>query len=164
MENPSDWIDELNKLLEAYPDAPEWFQQALLFNGMRETLPDGSLDPRVRGFFAHTNFPSTLINAETAWCAAFCCAMLERTGYKSPHSAAAKDFAKWGIDSRPVIGAFVVMPRTGGSKHVTMWAGTAGPGHFLGYGGNQGNHAQVNVYEAIRIEACRMPSERRYGL
>lgn len=148
----------MNALLDTYQDAPAYFRRALLFNGMKELLPDGTLEPRVRALFEHTRFPAKMVNTQTAWCAAFWCAMLEREGLKSPHSAAADSFSTFGLKCSPRVGAFVVIPREGGRKHVTCWAGQAGS-QFLGFGGNQRNSVCMQLYDSIRIEHCRFPAE-----
>lgn len=152
----------MNALLQAYPDCPPWFELGLSYAGMRELLPDGSLEPRVRALFEHTHFPAKLVNAQTAWCSAFACTLLELSGFRSPRSAAARDFLAWGRDTKPVVGAFCVMPRGDDPKqaHVTMYGGDAGPGYFLGFGGNQKNSVCMQTYPLLRILGCRLPSER----
>ncbi len=141
---------------------PPWLVHALRNMGCKELVSD-SLNPAVRAFFAFTSFPPSLVNRKTAWCSAFACAMIEKAGYRSPHSAAAKSFLVWGKE--------LIKPRRGAVLVFTRGAANADTGHvgfyvsettseFLVLGGNQGNCVSVQRYDKARLLAIRWPTER----
>jgi uncharacterized protein (TIGR02594 family) len=101
---------------------------------------------------------------ETPWCAAFVGSCLERAGFRSTRSAAARSYEKWGFDylchSRTTIpyGAIVVLSRPGapGSGHVGFYCGPSGSGFAL-LGGNQNDAVRVSSFLWPRIVAVRWP-------
>lgn len=145
-----------------HESAPDWYKLALQDYGMRELLPDGTLNPKVRKLFAdYTKFPTDLVNKTTPWCAAQMCAWLERSGWESPHSAAASSFLNYGVPSGWVRGAICVIPRIGGSGfHVTMFAGTVDSSLFIGYGANQRDACLPAFYQMVKVVAKRWPDKR----
>ena len=113
---------------------------------------------------------------ETPWCAAFVGSCLERAGFRSTRSAAARSYEKWGQPlmtlagdmapqplsaggmSRVPYGAVVVLSRPGapGSGHVGFYCGPSGSGFAL-LGGNQNDAVRVSSYLWSRIVAVRWP-------
>lgn len=143
------------------PDAPEWYQLALDDYGMTELMSDGGLNPRVRRMFEHTRFPLHLVNEKTSWCAAAACRWIEEAGYVSPHSASAAAFMSYGDHSDWKIGAFILIPREGGSGyHVTQYAGDAPHHMFWGLGGNQRNGVLPALYAKAHAVAKRWPNKK----
>jgi uncharacterized protein (TIGR02594 family) len=128
-----------------------------------ELLPDGKLNPVVRSYFKHTKFPEALINVKTAWCAAALCTWLERAGIRSPRTARAADFARYGtavdIDNLlpgDIVGFSPHDPDAGGSGHVALfvgWSVAAGKARVLG--GNQANCVCVDLRDRDKIAWAR---------
>ena len=130
---------ELEQLYERAP----WMRIAHLYRGTPE-LKGGSLHPDVRHFFDATTYPRMLVTRITPWCSAFACSCLERSGYKSPHSARARAFLGWGIGlAEPVFGSVLVFARGPGklSGHVAFadHDPTLTAGLVSAFGGNQHN-------------------------
>lgn len=153
-----------SKTAADFPEAPPWFSLALQFLGTTELLGDKTLNPVVRGFFAHTKFPPTLINTKTSWCAAFACSMLEQSSIRSPRSAAAIDFERWGVEQeRPELGAICVFQRSDESnpraRHVGFYAGAAGDRMML-LGGNQKNQVCIEFKQRGSFLTARWPDNR----
>jgi len=152
----------MTSALDEHEDDPPWLLLAMKQLGCREIVKD-SLNPVVRAFFEFTTFPPKLVNKKTAWCSAFACTMLEKAGYRSPHSAAAKSFL--------VFGREIVKPRRGAILVFTRGAADAATGHvgfyvgetaeeLLVLGGNQGNCVSVQRYPKSRLMAVRWPVDK----
>lgn len=142
------------------PASAPWMRTALGYVGVRE-LVRGKLNPRVRQMFAHTRFPESLINAQTSWCAAYACTVLEQSGYASPHSARARDFLVYGSEiKRPVYGAIAVFSRgldpRDGKGHVGFVVDADGP-ELLILGGNQANCVCIRQRPFGQLIGLRWP-------
>ncbi len=144
------------------PSDPPWLQKAQRQLGCKE-LVEGSLNPVVRGFFDITGYPKNMVNKRTAWCAAFACTMLEKGGYRSPRSAAARSFLTYGREIvKPKRGAILVFtrgPADANTGHVGFYVGET-QNEFLVLGGNQGNCVSVQRYPKERLVAVRWPTDR----
>lgn len=145
-------------LLAAYPDAPAYFIRALGFIDTPELIK-GQLNPLVEAWLVnHTRFPPEQINAKTAWCGAFVSAMLEQSGYKSPHSAAAAKYMDIGkacpIDT---LYSVLVLRRGTTQFHVAFNAGFAGDQVML-LGGNQSNKVCIKLDSQSKILSARLPA------
>lgn len=128
--------------------------------GVRERIAGGALNPIVRTLFAHTRFPPSMVSVSTSWCAAFACAMLERAGYDSPHSARARDFLRWGgALVQPRYGAIMVFSRGDSAElgHVGFYERMTEQGGVLVLGGNQANSVGTAVYPPERVLGMRWP-------
>jgi uncharacterized protein (TIGR02594 family) len=132
------------------------------WEGLHE-LSNGHLNPLVREFFTkHTHFPPENITDTTPWCSAAACAALEKSGLKSPHSAAAASFETFGSPCNPAkVGAILVFRRTDQSgrsaRHVAFSEGLSGPGKVFARGGNQLNRVCVEEKALADLVASRWP-------
>lgn len=144
------------KKLDAAEPTP-WMDLALTHKGKHE-IPGTRLNNEfIVDLFKHTTYKTT--TDETPWCAAFVCAMLERSGYKSTRSAAAKSYDKYGIKSELKYAAIVTIKyKSSGRRHVTLCERVSRDGvHFYGYGGNQANMVKTSKYRIDEIVAVRWP-------
>jgi uncharacterized protein (TIGR02594 family) len=139
-----------------------WLVEAEKDLGIRE-LVAGELNPNVRAYFKHTRFPPSMITKKTAWCAAAICAWLERSGTRSPRTARAADFARFGVAvelDRAEPGDIVVFgkadPDAGGSGHVALFVERRGDVLDV-LGGNQGNRVCIAERPVARVVAVRRP-------
>ena len=104
-------------------------------------------NPIVLNYFRDSGHPE-IVNDETAWCAAFVGAMLERCDYTPTGSLLARSYMKWGEgiplkDARP--GDIAVFQRGTSSwqGHVGFFVDMRDDGYIMLLGGNQSD--QVNV-------------------
>jgi hypothetical protein len=130
-------------------DDPKWFQ--FLIDNDKEPCPTGKPSTAfIKRVFSHTTFGIPKITPPA--CAATLCCALEENKIKSPHSARAKDFSKWGVDvtGLDLKGSIVVIRHANGHFHVTTfekWVDKSN-GIVILRGGNQGHKvcaAQYNV-------------------
>jgi uncharacterized protein (TIGR02594 family) len=98
---------------------------------------------------------------ETAWCAAFLGAMLERSELRSTRSLRARSYVTWGtgIDA-PRLGAVAVLTRGSDPAlgHVGFVVGETDDALYL-LGGNQSNAVTVQAFARSRLLALRWPDE-----
>lgn len=133
---------------------------ALGYVGVRE-LVGGVLNPRVRAMFDSTRFPRELITRQTSWCAAYACAVLEESGYASPHSARARDFLAYGTErTQPTYGTIAVFSRgvdpRDAKGHVGFVVDVDGPDVLL-LGGNQQNCVCIRARPLAELLGLRWP-------
>jgi uncharacterized protein (TIGR02594 family) len=100
---------------------------------------------------------------ETPWCSTATCAWMESAGIKSPRSAMARSWSKWGkaLDG-PAVGAVVVFwrgSRTGSLGHVGFVAGRDKAGHLMVIGGNQSNGVSCVPFGRERVLTYRWPTD-----
>jgi uncharacterized protein (TIGR02594 family) len=139
-----------------------WLVEAQKDLGMKE-LVAGELNANVRAMFKHTRYPPELIGKKTPWCAAAVCAWLERSGHRSPRTARAADFVRYGTEvdlenAQP--GDIVVFGKAdkdaGGSGHVALlWQRRGELVDVLG--GNQSDRVCIAPRPVVRIVAIRRP-------
>jgi uncharacterized protein (TIGR02594 family) len=125
-------------------DAP-WLKLARTFDGLKE-IRGKDHEPEILEFFRDVGHDE-ITNDETAWCAAFAGAMLERTGYASSKSLMAKSYISWGkVLNKPKLGAIAIFnrPPDPGSGHVGFYVGEDAKYVFV-LGGNQSSAGVVNV-------------------
>lgn len=143
---------------------PPWLVEAQRDLGMRE-LVAGALNPAVAAMFHHTDYPRDLVNKKTPWCAAAVCAWLERAGVRSPRTARAANFARYGSEvalehAQP--GDIVVFgkvdPDAGGSGHVALFWQRRGELVDV-IGGNQRDRVCIAPRPVMRIVAIRRPTQ-----
>src|SRR5262249_37348156 len=96
---------------------------------------------------------------ETAWCAAFLGACLERAGIRSTRSLAARSYLAWGEsvgEFRP--GVIAVLSRTADPAlgHVGFLVGQTADAVIL-LGGNQGDCVSVQAFPRSRLLGLRWP-------
>lgn len=94
---------------------------------------------------------------DTAWCAAYVGAMLERVGIKSTRFEGASSYLAWGTGlSEPTYGCVAVFTRVGGG-HVGFVVGVDKMGNLLVLGGNQSDAVNIRAFPRYRVSAYRYP-------
>lgn len=137
---------------------PTWLVAAWAEYGQRERVGTAT-NPRIARMFADAGHPG-IASDETAWCAAFVGAVLERSGLRSTRSLAARSYLDWGepLDA-PRLGAVAVFARGAdpASGHVAFCLGECGTGLVV-LGGNQGDLVGVTLMPRARLLALRWPA------
>lgn len=137
--------------------AIQWFDLAVTFIGMNEIV-NGKVNPLVTEFFGYTNYKT---KANEPWCAAFICAMLAKSGFANPATAAAVGFSKYGVASDYVKGAIIVIQHKSGGHHVTLFDSWVDEKQKLArcLGGNQANQVKYSTYDfkVEKVLAVRWP-------
>jgi uncharacterized protein (TIGR02594 family) len=139
-------------------DDARWLIEAWREFGERER-PGSAENPRIVALFRDAGHAS-VTKDETAWCAAFCGACLERAGIRSTRSLMARSYLEWGARlDVPRMGAIAVFSRGSDPAlgHVGFYLGEAGSDVVL-LGGNQGNAVSVTRYPKSRLLALRWPA------
>lgn len=162
---PKDTDDDVVPLEEPPADPPKppksgapWYELAKSEEGTKE-IKGKRHNPKVLAYFADAGF-SGIKDDETAWCAGFANAMLERAGYAGSKSLAARSFLNWGKKlSRPKMGCIVVFKRGNSSwqGHVGFYAGETKKYIYV-LGGNQRNEVNVSRYPKSKFLGYRWPS------
>lgn len=136
---------------------PAWLRLARAEIGTKEIVGSGH-NPKVLGYFADAGFPEVR-DDETAWCAGFANAMLERAGVTGSKSLAARSFLKWGkAVTKPYPGCIAVFSRGNSSweGHVGFFI-AEGSGGIAVLGGNQSNQVSIASQDASRLLGYREP-------
>ena len=141
--------------------APKWLSIALdeLSDGVVEVPGDGD-NPRIVEFHSYTTLKAT--DDETAWCSAFLCFCMEKGGYASTKSAAARSWLNWGTPCpRDRIGAVVILKRGTSTwqGHVTLFLGRTPNGNLICLGANQNDSVSVSVYSKQDLLGMRWPKD-----
>lgn len=121
-------------------------------------------NPRILVYLACTGLKNTkyALSDETAWCAAFASWVMMKAGRRSPRTAAARDWLKWGQPLQlPKPGCIVVFdrsdPRNPNAAHVGFWTGNETSTTLDVLGGNQRNRVCVAPYEKRSVLGYRWP-------
>lgn len=134
----------------------KWMERAFSELGVSEVK--GRLhNPRIVEYFKLAGH-AEVSDDETAWCAAFACAILEQSGVRSTRSLRARSFATWGVECQPKEGAIVVLQRGNDRTlgHVGFCVSvTADTVTVLG--GNQSDKVCVADFPRDRVIAWRWP-------
>lgn len=134
---------------------PAWIAEARKYIGLREISGDQDHPEIVRMWKDIKR--GGIKDDETAWCSAFCGAMLERVGIESSRFESARSYLSWGVViPEPVYGCVVVFSRAGGG-HVGFVVGQTGGGDLLVLGGNQGNEVNIKAFPRARAVGYRIP-------
>jgi uncharacterized protein (TIGR02594 family) len=139
-------------------DEVRWLKEAWREFGQAERL-GASDNPRILALFRDAGHAS-VAHDETAWCAAFCGACLERARITSTRSLMARSYLQWGTAiEEPRWGAIAVFSRgtDPAEGHVGFWLGETEESVVL-LGGNQGNAVSVARYAKSRLLALRWPT------
>lgn len=136
-----------------------WHALARTQIGVKE-VPGKGDNPTVVQYFADAGIPGKFKD-ETAWCAAFVGAMLERSGYRGTRSTMAKSYMRWGVPCECQKGAIGVIDRTDDPRfgHVFI-IDDFDELYVKPLGGNQAN--AVNVGGKIlrtSVRAFRLPAD-----
>jgi uncharacterized protein (TIGR02594 family) len=148
-------------------EKPDWYREAEGEMGVHEMLPNGMPNPRVHSYFQATTYKGG--TAAEAWCSAFACWCMERSGIMSPRSAAARSWLDWGTPLlSPQPGCVVVYrrgARSSGQGHVHFWTSDDSanrsdklPKYITGLGGNQHNQVCIATYSASDLLGYRWPA------
>lgn len=137
---------------------PAWLKLARAELGTKE-IPGPNHNPAVLGYFRDAGFPE-INNDETAWCAGFTNAMIERSGYSGSKSLAARSFLNWGkAVAKPYPGCIAVFSRgdpRGWEGHVGFFLSET-DGQIMVLGGNQGNEVSIEPQPRARLLGFREP-------
>ena len=124
---------------------PPWVPIALAEKRVSE-IPGAQANKRIVEYHAATTLKAT--SDEVPWCSAFACWCVEKAGVKSPKSARARDWLKWGVSvETPFFGCLVIVPRGDNPEqgHVGFWVAEDST-HVYIYGGNQGNSVCIEAF------------------
>jgi uncharacterized protein (TIGR02594 family) len=124
-----------------------------------------SANPRILLYLASTGLKGTklALTDSTAWCSAFMCWVLERAGFRTTRSAAARSWLKWGAPlDHPRPGCIVVFdrsdPNNPNAAHVAFYTGNdVRTGYINVLGGNQKNRVCVAPYKLSDVIGYRWP-------
>lgn len=135
----------------------DWMKIAWAQVGVHET-PGPAATAEIVAFFRDAGFPQ-VVSDETAWCAAFVGACLERAGIRCTHSLMARSYEAFGTAVEdPRIGAIAVFRRTsdpafGHVGFVAGWTDTS----ILVLGGNQADAVNTKHFPRADLVALRWP-------
>ena len=136
---------------------PSWMAEAWRELGQSER-PGPTHNPRIVAMFDELGHPHQA--DETAWCAAFVGACLERAGIASTRSLMARSYEQWGIaNAAPTAGAVAVLRRGSDPAlgHVGFLVG-ASDTHVYLLGGNQSDAVTVAPFDRDLVLAYRAPA------
>jgi uncharacterized protein (TIGR02594 family) len=144
-------------------DQPGWLGAAWHELGQKEVAGRGT-NTRIAGFFRDAGHPQ-IKDDETAWCAAFLGAVLERAGIRSTRSLRARSYLAWGETLETArLGAVAVLSRGSNPAlgHVGFVVGETHDEIVL-LGGNQSNAVTVAAFDRSRLLALRWPATSGSG-
>jgi uncharacterized protein (TIGR02594 family) len=124
-------------------------------------LAGSAHNPRIVAMFDELGHPNQ--SDETAWCAAFVGACLERGGIASTRSLSARSYLEWGASTEePGAGAIVVLARGSDPAlgHVGFLVGATDTSVFI-LGGNQSDAVTVAGFERERVLGFRLPEAQQ---
>ena len=142
---------------------PPWLRFCLDHVGLHER-PGPESDPLIAEAFALCHLdPKTHDDSTTAWCSAWMCLCMERSGIHSTRRANARSWLDWGTPLlKPRYGCVVVFsrPEAGPANgHVGLWVTeNMASGHTMVCGGNEGNAVRIAPYLTSRVLGWRWPS------
>ena len=137
-------------------DKPAWIIEAEKYIGLKEIKgPEHS--PEILQWWKDIK-RGGIKDDETAYCAAFVGAMLERSGIKSSRFESARSYLQWGEPlPEAVYGCVVIFSRTDGG-HVGFVVGKDEQGRLMVLGGNQGDAVSIAPFNIMRVMAYRWPN------
>jgi uncharacterized protein (TIGR02594 family) len=126
-------------------------------SGVVEIAGDGN-NRRILEYHSATLLKAT--SDLTPWCSSFACWTMERGGYRSTRSAAARSWLRWGTPSAAKLGAVAVFQRglNPNAGHVAYYIASDGP-RILVLGGNQNNRVCRTWYKAAALLGYRWPRQ-----
>ena len=149
--------------MKMHPKQAAAYELAKTFNGLRE-IRGPEDEQKIVQMFADVGH-AWVKDDETAWCAAFVGAMLERSGLPSTRKLNARSYLDWGeevdpADAQP--GDLLVFWRERPDSwkgHVAFATGRINSKVVEAYGGNQKNRVGADRYPRRRlISVRRMPA------
>lgn len=139
---------------------PSWMAEAWRELGQSE-LSGSAHNPRIVAMFDELGHPDQ--GDETAWCAAFVGACMERAGISSTRSLRARSYLEWGVATdNPAAGAIVVLSRGSDPAlgHVGFLVGATDAKAFV-LGGNQSNAVTVAPFDRALVLGFRTPQAQQ---
>jgi uncharacterized protein (TIGR02594 family) len=139
---------------------PPWMAVAWAELGQSE-IGGARANARILDYFNQVGH-NTVADDETAWCAAFVGACLERAGIPSTPSLMARSYLDWGQSAaEPSAGSIAVLSRGANTSlgHVGFLVGMTDTSIYL-LGGNQSNAVSVARFDRSRLLGIRMPAAR----
>ena len=139
---------------------PSWMAEAWRELGQSE-LPASAHNPRIVAMFDELGYPHQ--GDETAWCAAFVGACLERAGISSTRSLRARSYLEWGVATdNPAVGSIVVLERGSDPAlgHVGFLVGMTDTATIV-LGGNQSNAVTVAAFDRRLVLDFRAPEPQQ---
>ncbi|WP_072387551.1 TIGR02594 family protein [Hyphomicrobium sp. CS1BSMeth3] len=136
---------------------PSWMAEAWRELGQSE-IRGPAHNPRIVAMFDELGHHGH--GDETAWCAAFVGACLERAGIASTRSLRARSYLGWGGPADPPsVGAIAVLQRGSDPAlgHVGFLVGMTGT-HVVILGGNQANAVNVSAFDQSLVLGFRQPA------
>lgn len=99
---------------------------------------------------------------EVPWCSSFVCWVMEKAGFTSTRSAAARSWLSWGKPCAPLVGAIVVLKRgtqawQGHVGFVVSFNSAQDEVHVLG--GNQSNAVNIKSFSTDDVLGYRWPED-----
>jgi uncharacterized protein (TIGR02594 family) len=148
-------------------ETPAWLETAFQEDrrGVAE-IPGPANHARILEYHRCTTLKAT--SDAVPWCAAGACFCLERNGYRSPRSARARDFLRWGIGLvAPAYGCIVVLARgpepwpnadtLDAPGHVGFLLGRPTPDELLVFSANVGDRWIEQRYPVRALLGYRWP-------
>lgn len=140
------------------------YQLARTFLGLKEIV-GSKHEKKILEFFAEVGH-SWVKDDETAWCAAFVGAMLERSGLTSTKKLNARSYLDWGSpveDWNDIREGDVVVfwrgKKDAATGHVAFFVRFDKNGDFIVLGGNQSNMVNEQAYAKERVLSVRRYKE-----
>lgn len=136
------------------------YKEAEKFKGLWE-WKGSDHNPKILKWFADVGH-SWVVDDETAWCAAFVGAMLEKVNLKSTRALNARSYLKWGEEIAPedVREGDIVVFKRGNSSwqgHVAFYVDETDT-HIFCLGGNQSNQVNISKYPKSKFLGFRRGS------
>ncbi len=135
-----------------------WMAEARDYVGLKE-IPGTRHEKKIVKMFKDVGH-AWVKDDETAWCAAFLGAVLERSGIKSTRALNARSYLKWGKKlTKPRVGCIVVFKRGNSSwqGHVAFYVSETKT-RIKVIGGNQSNAVTIASYPKSKFLGYRWPS------
>jgi uncharacterized protein (TIGR02594 family) len=139
---------------------PPWMAVAWAELGQSE-VTGARANARIVDYFNKVGH-GTIVDDETAWCAAFVGACLERAGFASTRSLMARSYLDWGeATTEPSAGSIAILSRGADTSlgHVGFLVGMTDTAIYL-LGGNQADSVSVACFDRSRLLGLRTPSAR----
>lgn len=137
---------------------PKWLELARCEIGKKEVKGNGD-NPDIMQYYIDAGHPE-IEHDEVSWCAAFVCSQIERSGYASPKTLAARGLLRWGkVLDKPKVGCVAVFwrnSRNGWQGHVGFYLGEDGNNIKL-LGGNQSDQVSITTIPKSRLLGYRWP-------
>jgi len=167
-----DTDDTQPRILLGHPDRvigasgwiPPWLLELVKLHGKHE-IPGLVDDPWIDAAFALCGLPRASDDKDP-WCSAGLCKAFEDAGVRSPRSAAARHWLKYGIPlAEPVFGAVLVWDRhdakNPNAAHVNVCVADLGK-RLAGYGCNQHNMIDIDTRPRGTLLGVRWTDDPRY--